>query len=151
MPMPVPVDKDCLFCKMVTGQVPCTKVHEDDFVLAFMDINPVSRGHTLVIPKGHWANLLELPDGLGEPLLAALRDVARAVTLEAGAKGFNIVQNNNPAAGQVIFHFHWHIIPRFENDGLALWAGTRCTDFDALSAFANSANKRIIRSGGAHE
>lgn len=147
----LPVDRDCLFCKMAAGEIPCSKVYEDEHILAFMDINPVSKGHTLVIPKGHWPGLLEIPEGMGGPLLGGLAKVAAAVTEEAGADGFNIMQNNKAAAGQVIFHFHWHIVPRFEGDGLTHWPGEKCNNFETLNSFAKSANERIIRSGGAYE
>jgi len=109
---------DCIFCKIVNGEIPCAEVYSDDKILAFLDIAPISRGHTLVIPKKHYENLWEVPVDLGNELIKVMQKVGRAVMKVTGAGGLNVVMNNYPAAGQVIPHAHWHLIPRFEGDGL---------------------------------
>ena len=109
-------DKNCLFCKIIAGEIPGSKIYEDEKVFAFLDINPNSLGHTLLCPKEHYENTLETP----EELLAHLVKIAKKITpkiVEAiGADGSNFFINNGETAGQVIFHTHWHIIPRFKND-----------------------------------
>lgn len=114
-------DNACVFCRIIQGEIPCAKVYEDDQVLAFLDLGPVKPGHVLVIPKSHHENLLDTPTELAPAIFAALRKVGRAVMQATGATGFNVLQNNYPASGQAVFHVHWHIIPRVEEDGLSLW------------------------------
>lgn len=140
---PCPTDDECIFCKIIAGKIPCAKVYEDDRILAFLDINPIARGHTLVVPKGHYPTLLELPASEGEALLNAMRLVARAVYEETGAGGFNCIQNNFGPAGQMVFHSHWHIIPRFDNDGLPDWPGGKYNDIAEMQQLAYSVNARI--------
>lgn len=104
---------DCIFCRIVGGEAPAAVVYEDDGVLAFVDIRSLEEGHTLVIPKRHYAYLHEIPDGeVVQPFLAVKR-VARAVMEALGAEGVSIVQNNGHAAGQEILHVHVHVIPRY--------------------------------------
>lgn len=149
-----PVQNDCIFCKIIAGELPSARVYEDEHTIAFLDINPTAKGHTLVAPKGHYATLLEMPDHLGEALLRALRLVASAVFQETKASGFNCLQNNFRSAGQMVFHSHWHIIPRHDNDGLADWPpGEKYADSDEMQQLARSINSRIAGgpSGGSHE
>jgi histidine triad (HIT) family protein len=113
--------KDCIFCKIVKGEIPCQKVYEDDKTLAFLDIMPIHKGHTLLIPKEHHENMLDMPDDTLADLAKAAKKVAKAVKEATKADGFNISQNNGEAAGQAVFHFHLHIIPRFTDDGLKTW------------------------------
>lgn len=112
---------DCIFCKIIRGEIPCAKVYETDDVLAFLDIAPVNKGHTLVIPKAHHADLRELPSGLGAGLLDAVKVVGASLEQALGATGMNVGMNVGASAGQMVFHAHWHVIPRFEGDGLSLW------------------------------
>lgn len=140
-----PYDENCLFCKIAAGSIPSAKIYENSHVYAFMDINPVSRGHCLVIPKGHWANLLEMPDEHCGQVLRAVKRVAAGVMDATGAQGFNCMQNNHAAAGQVIFHAHWHILPRYSDDGLKLWEGRKCDDFNELQQLAVSINAKITQ------
>jgi len=114
---------DCLFCKIVKGEIPCYKVYEDDKILAFLDINPINIGHTLIIPKEHYKSTLETPDELIKHIAAATKKIAKAVLEVTEAKGCNIGINNGEVSGQIIFHTHWHIMPRFPNDGHELWKG----------------------------
>jgi len=114
---------DCIFCKIVNGEIPCEKIYEDDKVLAFLDIKPAVKGHTLLITKIHWQDFLSLPDDLIAHLFHRAKGIAPAIIKGAGADGFNIGINNGSSAGQVINHCHLHIIPRYPNDGLNNWQG----------------------------
>ncbi|MHC4677275.1 MAG: HIT family protein [Planctomycetota bacterium] len=109
---------DCLFCRMVAGQIPVAKIFEDEAVLAFLDIGPVSDGHTLVIPKQHFEKLHECPaDFLGQ-VCSPLGKIACAVAAAMNSDGYNLLCNNGRAAGQLIGHVHFHIIPRNAGDGV---------------------------------
>ena len=112
---------DCIFCRIVSGGLPAAKVLETPRVLAFLDIAPVNYGHTLVIPKEHHENLLDLPDDLWTEIGRVSRLVARALQKALYARGFNIGMNNFEAAGQEVFHAHVHVIPRHTHDGLQLF------------------------------
>lgn len=109
---------DCLFCKMVAGQIPVTKVYEDDVVLAFLDIGPISDGHTLVIPKQHFEKLHDCPAELLSKVSSRLCRIAGAVSAAMNCDGYNLLCNNGRAAGQLIEHLHFHIVPRNTGDGL---------------------------------
>ncbi|MFA6304857.1 MAG: HIT family protein [Patescibacteria group bacterium] len=114
---------DCIFCKIIEGELPCYKVYEDKRILAFLDINPVNKGHVLIIPKEHFNNFLDLPKDLVKDLSSLAQDLAVSVMDAVGAKGFNLVVNNGTEAGQLVGHFHYHIIPRFAEDKLHHWPG----------------------------
>jgi histidine triad (HIT) family protein len=109
---------DCVFCKIVAGELPSSKIYEDDLVLSFMDIAPLSRGHTLVIPKNHYEYFVDVPPDEAAAVSAAMLKVAPAVTASQNADGFNLLLANGACAGQVIFHVHFHIIPRKNKDGV---------------------------------
>jgi len=112
---------DCIFCKIIKGEIPSSKVYEDDRVYGFLDIAPVNKGHTLIVPKKHSSDVLE--DDLEDlnACMKAVQVVAKAVIKATDAGGFNLITNTKKAAGQVIPHTHFHIIPRFEDDGLKHW------------------------------
>jgi len=112
---------DCVFCKIVAGKLPSVQVLETPRVLAFLDIAPVHYGHTLVIPKEHYQTFLDVPDDLWMEMGQVSRQVARALQKTLYAKGFNLGMNNFEAAGQVVFHAHLHVIPRYLHDGLLLF------------------------------
>jgi len=114
--------QDCIFCKIVKGEIPSSKIYEDDSVLAFLDISPINKGHALVIPKQHYVNLFDLPEAEFHKIASAVKKVSAAVKEATGAAGINVLQANEKAAGQEVMHFHAHIIPRFEGDG----AGFKC-------------------------
>ena len=114
---------DRLFCKIIRGEIPCQKVYEDDGVFAFLDIHPVNPGHTLIVPKKHVTDVVSSDDATLASVVSAARKVSAAVMRGMGALGVNIEINNGAAAGQVIFHLHAHIIPRFEGDGFKHWPG----------------------------
>jgi len=109
-------DPDCIFCKIVTGEIPSHKVYEDEYVYAFLDIGPIARGHTLVIPKHHCESIYDLPEADAAAVGKALVKVAKAVRQTVGCSDLNILQNNGSAAGQAVFHVHFHLIPRLEGD-----------------------------------
>ena len=109
---------DCIFCRMVAGQIPVTKVYEDEIVLAFLDIGPISDGHTLVIPKQHFERLHDCPPDLLGEVASRLGRIAGAVVAAMNADGYNLLCNNGRAAGQLIEHLHFHIVPRNVGDGV---------------------------------
>jgi histidine triad (HIT) family protein len=115
-----PIDADCIFCKIVAGQIPCFKLLEDDRTIAFMDINPVNPGHALAVAKGHWPTVDVIPpDVLGEVAQTAQK-VAKAAIAALEPTGVNLLQSNGPGAGQSVPHLHVHIIPRRPDDTLKL-------------------------------
>jgi histidine triad (HIT) family protein len=109
---------DCLFCKMVAGQIPVAKIYEDEDVLSFLDIGPISDGHTLVIPKQHFEKLHNCPPELLGRIASRLGKIAGAVTAAMNTDSYNVLCNNGRAAGQLIEHLHFHIIARKTGDGL---------------------------------
>jgi histidine triad (HIT) family protein len=113
-----PHDPDCIFCKIVAGDIPCHKIYEDDHVLSFLDIGPLAEGHTLVIPKGHWVYLTDMPDEVVGACATTAKRVGAAVAEMTGCAGWNLLQNNGKLAGQVVMHVHFHIIPREPDDNL---------------------------------
>ncbi len=128
---------DCIFCKMVAGQIPAARIYEDDVVLAFLDIGPLSDGHTLVIPKQHFDKVDSCPDDVMGQVARRLGRVARAVVAGTSADGYNVLCNNGRVAGQLVGHLHFHIIPRSSGDGLlSSWpAGKYATgQIDAMAA-----------------
>ena len=113
-------DPECIFCKIVAGEVPCLKLCEDSETFAFMDINPVNDGHCLVIPKAHYANLFEIaPEAFAAAARTAAR-VAKAVNAAVQPDGLNLIQANGVGAGQSVEHFHLHVFPRRRNDGVVI-------------------------------
>jgi histidine triad (HIT) family protein len=129
-------DPDCIFCKIVAGEIPCLKLLEDAATLAFMDINPVHPGHALVIPREHHPDLFAIP---AEPLAATtatLQRVARAIQRTLNPPGMNLMQCNGAAAAQSVPHFHMHAIPRHDGDGLAMNWGLAAGDMAEIGALA---------------
>ncbi len=114
---------DCIFCKIVEGKIPSAKVFENEHVFAFLDISQVTKGHTLVIPKVHKENLFELTPELAKNIFEAVPDIANALKAVYNPIGLNMVNNNGEAAGQTVFHYHVHLIPRYgKGDGFgAVW------------------------------
>lgn len=111
---------DCIFCRIVAGTAPARKVYEDDSVLAFLDINPISTGHTLVVPKQHFVNVYDLPDEQFARIVAIVRKLVLHYQTAIGAQSVNLLHSAGRPARQDVFHFHVHIIPRHESDGLHL-------------------------------
>ncbi len=123
---------DCIFCKIVRGDIPSFKVYETDETLAFLDINPVTKGHVLVIPKSpHASNIFDISASDWGAMMETVRVVAIALEKSLEADGVNLMMNNREHAGQVVFHPHMHLIPRFKHDGLKLWPHGTYTEGEA--------------------
>ncbi len=114
---------NCIFCRIIKGEISADKVYEDDKILTFLDINPVNLGHTLVIPKKHYDSMEETPEEIACQMMKVARKIGSILGKAIGADGFNLGLNNGKAAGQIVEHVHLHIMPRFEDDGLKLWPG----------------------------
>ncbi len=108
---------DCIFCKLANGVIPTNSIYEDDDFKIILDAGPATRGHALILPKEHFANIYELPDEIAGKAFILAKKTAAHNTEVLKADGFNIVQNNGETAGQTVFHFHLHLIPRFRDDG----------------------------------
>jgi histidine triad (HIT) family protein len=129
-------DPDCIFCKIVAGEIPSHKIDEDDKTLAFMDINPWTRGHALVIPKEHSRNIYDAdPADLAATIVTAQR-LAQRMRDRLGAEGINLLQSNEPVAMQTVFHTHLHVIPRYSDDGLRLPAHPKPAEHEELAELA---------------
>jgi histidine triad (HIT) family protein len=129
-------DPDCPFCKIVAGEIPSHKIDEDDKTLAFMDINPWTRGHALVIPKAHSRNIYDAdPDDLAAAYLAAQR-LAQRMRERLNCEGINILQSSEPVAMQTVFHTHLHVIPRYSDDGLRMPAHPQPAEHEELAGLA---------------
>ena len=129
-------DPDCLFCKIVAGEIPSHKIDEDDKTLAFMDINPWTRGHALVIPKEHSRNIYDVDASDLAAAAATAQRVAQRARDRLGCEGVNLVQSSEPVAMQTVFHTHIHVIPRYSDDGLRLPAHPQPADQDELKKLA---------------
>ncbi len=127
---------NCVFCAIAEGEIPCFKVYEDDFVLAYLDINPFSKGHTLVIPKAHTTGLLDTGDEMLAKIIASVKKVAAHLKATLPCEGFNILQNNGAVAGQTVMHVHFHIVPRYEGEGEGIAFANQKGDMDELKALA---------------
>lgn len=120
---------DCIFCKIANGEIPSATIYEDDDFRVFLDLNPATRGHALLVPKDHFANLLELDEEHAEKAILLAKKIGSRMKEKLGCDGLNLVQNNGEAAGQTVFHFHMHLIPRYENDGAGIgWKQGALTD-----------------------
>jgi histidine triad (HIT) family protein len=129
-------DPDCLFCKIVAGEIPSARVDEDERTVAFMDINPATRGHLLVVPREHAVDLLEVPDADLEACTRTAQRLARRVKERLGADGVNLLNSCGSAAWQTVFHFHVHVIPRYAGDPLRLPWVPGPGDADEIAATA---------------
>ena len=110
--------EDCVFCKIVKGEVPCHKVYEDDSVLAFLDIYPKAKGHILVIPKKHFENIHEIEDGSLRDVISVVKKMSFLVKEKLGVKSVNVLNASGKEAQQSVFHIHFHVLPRVEDDAL---------------------------------
>lgn len=122
-------DENCIFCKLANGEIPTATLYEDEDFRVILDASPASKGHALIIPKEHYANLYELDDKLASKVLVLAKKMIAKLTGILGCDGYNIVQNNGEAAGQTVFHFHMHLIPRYKDDAVGLgWRMGELTD-----------------------
>ena len=136
-------DKDCIFCKIVEGKIPSEKVYEDDKFLAFLDIMPANKGHTLIIPKEHYMVFEDMPKELLKEYSLLLQKISKVVFETLKADGYNIQQNNYPAGGQVVPHVHFHIIPRFSDDGFTFdWEKKKYEDGE-MQEYSEKIKKRF--------
>ncbi len=129
-------DPDCIFCKIIADEIPCFKLFEDDDTFAFMDINPASEGHALVIPKEHAPDVHAVSEAAITATVITAKKVAAAVTRTLNPRGLNLLQCNGPAAAQSVLHFHMHVLPRRDGDELKLNWGLEPGDMDAIGELA---------------
>lgn len=113
-------DENCIFCKIANGEIPSATLYEDDDFRVILDLGPASKGHALILPKEHYANLYEIPDEAAGKAMILAKKMITKLTEILGCDGYNIVQNNGETAGQTVFHFHVHMIPRYEGDHVGL-------------------------------
>ena len=120
---------NCIFCKIAAGEIPSATIYEDNDFRVILDIEPASKGHALILPKEHYANLYELSDELAARALIVAKKVITKMTAILGCDGYNVVQNNGEAAGQTVFHFHIHLIPRYKEDDVNIgWKQGKLTE-----------------------
>ena len=118
--------ENCIFCKIANGEIPSNTIYEDDNFRVILDNGPATRGHALVLPKEHYANLFELPEDVAAGAMKVAKNVATIMQEKLDCDGLNLVQNNGECAGQSVMHFHLHVIPRYRNDGQhMLWKPTQ--------------------------
>lgn len=123
--------QDCLFCKIINKEISSDIVYEDDALMCFLDIHPVNPGHVLVVPKSHFANLEDLPDEYNSKLLSSIKKMILIIKQDLGYEAVNLLLNNGTAAGQMIPHVHFHVIPRKTGDGYKHWHGQDYEDGQA--------------------
>lgn len=122
-------NENCIFCKIAAGEIPSATIYEDDDFRVILDIEPASKGHALILPKEHYANLYELPEELAAKALVVAKKVVTKMTDVVGCDGYNVLQNNGEVAGQTVFHFHMHLIPRYKDDDVTIkWNPGALTD-----------------------
>ena len=124
-------DQNCIFCKLANGEIPTNKIYEDDDFTVIMDASPATKGHSLILPKEHYANLYEIPDEIAAKVFPLAKKLVSHMTEVLKCDGFNVLQNNGETAGQTVFHFHMHLIPRYDGDTVKVgWKPGRLTDAD---------------------
>lgn len=124
-------DDNCIFCKIANGEIPSATIYEDEDFRAILDLGPASKGHALLLPKEHYADLFALPDETAEKVLPVARKIVSRMKDVLGCDGYNLVQNNGECAGQTVFHFHMHMIPRYKDDKVGLgWKMGELSDAD---------------------
>ncbi len=130
------LNEDCIFCKIIRGEIPSFKLYEDDLTYAFMDINPLNDGHALVIPKYHAENIYATPDEWFGPTMSTVRRIASAVNKVVRPEGINLLQANGPGAKQSVFHLHMHVIPRYADDGAGMNCEMKHGDMSSIGELA---------------
>ena len=111
------MDNDCIFCKIANGEIPSSTIYEDDLFRVILDLSPATKGHALILPKKHMANIFEMDEETAKKVFVLASRITKAMKEALNCDGLNIVQNNGEIAGQTVFHFHMHIIPRYKDDG----------------------------------
>ncbi len=133
---------NCIFCKIIAGEIPSAVIYEDEYFKAIMDISPAAKGHTVILSKRHAVNLFELDEDTAVKALPVARKIAKAIQAELHCDGMNLLQNNGEAAGQTIFHFHMHLIPRYHGDQVkTTWLPGKYEDGEAVALAAAIAAK----------
>lgn len=135
-------DEQCIFCKISAGEIPSRTLYEDEQFRVIMDVNPATRGHALILPKNHFANLYELPDETAAEVMKLAKKMAGYMTKKLNCDGFNLLQNNGEYAGQTVLHFHMHLIPRYKDDKQTLGLKGR----EASEEELDQVKKMIVRS-----
>ncbi len=136
-------DENCIFCKIANGEIPAATLYEGEEFRVILDLGPASRGHALILPKNHFVDLLDLDDRVSSQVLALAAKVGAAMKKSLGCAGFNLVQNNGEAAGQTVFHFHMHVIPRYEDGpSMVSWEPGTCSG-EELSELAECIKKEL--------
>ena len=122
---------DCIFCKIAAGEIPSRKIYEDSDLIAIMDLNPTSKGHSLIIPKEHCTNIYDIDEDIAAKVMKTAKKLATKMTVALNCDGFNLLQNNGETAGQTMFHFHMHLIPRYKGDQVGItWHPGELSDAD---------------------
>ena len=134
---------DCIFCKLANGEIPTNALYEDDIVKVIFDANPAAKGHVLILPKEHFDNIYSMDAETAAKIFTIATEVAKAQKAELNPDGLNILQNNGEAAGQTVFHFHMHLVPRYIKDNVTMTWIPGKADTEELSALSKALRKRI--------
>lgn len=135
--------KDCIFCKIASGEIPSRTLYEDEDVIVIMDLNPTSKGHSLIIPKSHYADIYDIDEDTAAKVMKVAKKMATKMTKALGCDGFNLLQNNGETAGQTMFHFHMHLIPRYQDGNNKI---LRFLPIDTTDEEMDDIRKRIVES-----
>ena len=134
---------DCIFCKIANGEIPSATVYEDSICRVILDVNPANKGHALIIPKEHFDNIYSMDAETAAKIFTIATEVAKAQKAELNPDGLNILQNNGEAAGQTVFHFHMHLVPRYIKDNVTMTWVPGKADTEELSTLSTALRKRI--------
>ena len=134
---------ECIFCKIANGEIPSATVYEDSICRVILDVNPANKGHALIIPKEHFDNIYSMDAETAAKIFTIATEVAKAQKAELNPDGLNILQNNGEAAGQTVFHFHMHLVPRYIKDNVTMTWIPGKADTEELSALSKALRKRI--------
>ena len=134
---------DCIFCKIAGGEIPSSTIYEDDLFRVILDLSPATKGHALILPKNHYRNIFDIDEDIAAKVLVLAKKIAKAMKEALGCDGINIVQNNEEVAGQSVFHFHMHIIPRYQNDGQTILWTPGTSDSEELVKIAASIAEKL--------
>ena len=134
---------DCIFCKIANGEIPSATVYEDSICRVILDVNPANKGHALIIPKEHFDNIYSMDAETAAKIFTIATEVAKAQKAELNPDGLNILQNNGEAAGETVFHFHMHLVPRYIKDNVTMTWVPGKADTEELSTLSKALRKRI--------
>ena len=134
---------DCIFCKIIAGEIPSNTIYEDDIFKVILDASPASKGHALILPKEHYADIYDIDEEVAGKAMKLAKKLAGHMTEVLGCDGFNILQNNHEAAGQTVFHFHMHLVPRFIKDTVTVTWVPGQSDNEELDQLSKALRKRI--------